>query len=239
MFDFAELVVAYSIQVYKFNTSKNAIESKSILEKTKKKQDKNDYYQLLNISEFKGTVIFSMTIKKNQDTLYYDVTLKPKNNFLIVQGRGDGRSVINKFLAKVIEDDSLYNVVSEHRLSIKQSLQLFKKITDEHRDNIITHLKVQFEPELGYKYAKEIYTELQYKFIDNRCASKHRDFKELHKNGKRMYMSMRLIECSGIVSETNNSSLRIDMKPDCSFRMYSDIPNENWNEFCFKILDFL
>ncbi|MCH7561698.1 MAG: hypothetical protein IIC67_10115 [Thaumarchaeota archaeon] len=231
--------MAYSIQVYKFNTSKNSKEVKNILEKIKKKQDKNDYYQLRNIDESKGIVVFSMTINKNYETLYYDITLKPKNNFLIVQGRGDGRSIINKFLAKMIEDDSLYNVVSEYRLSVRQSLQLFRKITNEHNSNIITHLKVQFEPEFGYEYAKETYTELSYKFIDNRCASKHRDFEELHKNGKRMYMSMRLVECAGIVSESSNSSSRIDMKPDCSFRMYSDVPHKNWNEFCFKILDFL
>ena len=232
-----ENLVPQSIQVFEFNTGKSSQKIKEILQEYKKNQE--DYPKIIQISESKGIVRCSIQIWKGEEILHYDITLKSKENFLIVQGRGDGRGNINRFLADLIENDTTFNIIREHQLTVKQMLFLFDKLVKENNRAIITHLKVQFEPLRGFEYERETYTELSYKFIENRCASKHRDFKEICKNGKRMNMSLSLIHCVGIIEETLNVGKRIDVTPSCTFRMYNDVPSTDWDEFCFKILDFL
>lgn len=113
-----DVSVSQSIQVYEFNTNKGSLKIRSIIEEFKK--DQEDYPKILKISESRGIVSFSMQIWKGEEILHYDVTIKPKENFLIVQGRGDGRRNVNIFLAKIIEDDTIFNVIRDYQLTVKQ-----------------------------------------------------------------------------------------------------------------------
>lgn len=230
--------VAYAVQIYELHTHKsvNAIEKK--LEDAKKRPSQTDRCSIVKVERDGSIVMTSLKARVGNDLLYYDITIRPSDGCLIVQGSGIGKNVVNEFLAQVIEHEPRSNVISEHILSIEQSIQLFKNITKEDDSNFIMALKVQFEPEAGYEYARETYQEIAYKFTENRCASKHRDFNELRANGKRMHMSMRLYQCVGLVTG-NDKSLRMDITPSCRFRLYTDRPVCSWNEFCFKIVDFL
>ena len=229
--------MAYSIQIYEFNTAKSVSDITKILQSVMKQQKEPDY-KLVEVKEVEDTIMSSIVVNVNLDRLHYDITIRPADNRLIVQGSSIGRNKVTRFLAKEIEDAPRSHVITEYTLSIEQSIQLFQKITKEHNSNIIIGLRVQFEPEVGFKYARETYAEIAYKFTENRCASKHRDFEELRSHGKRMHMSMRLIQCTGLIP-VENKGLRIDITPNCSFRLYTDRSSDRWNEFCFKIVDFL
>lgn len=232
-------LLAHSIQVFEFNTSKSIASIREILER-ERNSGSQAYHRVTDVGESRGMVNCTLKIDTDTETLHYEVAIKPRENLLIVHGRGGtGRNNVNDFLAKVIENESKHNVIREHQLSVAQMLQLFDNITAENDRNIITFLKVYFEPLRGYGYARETYTELAYKFVDNRCASDHRDFRTLCNNGKRMYFSVALIQCTGIVDDIQNVPVRMDIKPNCSFRMYSFIPSDDWNRFCLKILNFL
>jgi hypothetical protein len=232
-------LVSRSAQVYQFNTSKSTSKINELLLEAKSSQGNSDV-KIKEINQKSGYVVGSLRLSKSEDEVHlYDFTIKPSDNLLILQGTSVGRNDINDFLANVVENDSRYRVVTEYSFGIKEMLTIFKNITKEHPRNIIQIMKVLFEPQMGFEYARETYTELSYKFIENRCASKHADFDEFRKNGKRMYMAMGLIKCTGLVEEVRRHYARLDVNPNCSFRMYSDVQPDEWNKFCFKILDFI
>ena len=230
--------MAYSVQIYEFNTSKDVDAIVKQLQNVKKRQKKSDRCQIIKVQGDEDIVTASIKVDTNPDLLYFDITIQPDNNYLIVQGSGIGRNRVNKFLAKEIEDESRSHVVTEQILSVEQSIRLFKNIAKEHNSNFITILKTQFTPKTGFAYAKETYEEIAYKCVGNRCASKHRDFEKLCTNGKRMHMSMKVIQCAGL-TEGKGKPLKLDISHKCSFRLYTNRSQENWNEFCFKIVNFL
>lgn len=185
----------------------------------------------------RGTAAGSFSIKHEEGTLNYDFTIFPANNILILQGPSIGRAKATSHLAEEIEKSNRRHVIREKRLSTNDMLKVFANITHEDNDSIIKSLTMFFEPQTGFKYSKETYAEISYRFTENRCASDHVDFKQLHKNSKAMNMVVSVKNCSGI-NETGDA-VRLDAKRRCSFRMYRDISADDWDKFCSKILGFL
>jgi hypothetical protein len=96
-----------------------------------------------------------------------------------------------------------------------------------------------FDPESGFEYDRETYTELEYRFVENRCASKHRDFKTLLRNSKSMEMTYGLRKCIGLIDGVQDHHIKLIAKSDCSFRMFKDVDAEGWHKFVTKIVDFV
>ena len=153
----------------------------------------------------------SLDIEISSGTYRGDVTINQPQNLLLIQAPTPTRFKIKQFLAQVIENENSGKIIKDNDLNLKQSLKLFHRITNENKNNIIENLTIHFEPELGYKYEKEIYTELSYKFIQNRCASEHQDFDKLCKNGKGMTMKLVISKCRNLVK---NNSMKLTIKPD-------------------------
>jgi len=227
--------MAYSVQIYRAYLTKKPDEIKALLEKEKRKtatsQEHGVKITKVSHEEDRGWVRLSMTVNISADTYQCDVTVNQPKNHLLIQAPATTRHRIKEFLAQVIEDSHPSGIIQDNDLKIDQSLKLFDRITKEGKTNIIEILTINFEPELGYKYDREIYTELSYKFIQNRCASDHRDFTKLCRNGHSMTMKLAISKCRNLV---NDGSIKLIVKPDSSFRVYSDIAQDIWDDFCFN-----
>ena len=225
--------MAYSVQIYKTYLSKESVQIKTILEK-EKKTPTNDLAKItkVNYIDDKKLVRISLNIVLSTGTYPCDVTINRLKNLLLIQAPTPTRHKIKEFLAKIIEDKNSSGIIQDNDLNLNQSLELFKRITHENKDNIIELLTIHFETEFGHKYGKEIYTELSYKFIQDRCASKHRDFIKLCKSGKRMTMKLVISKCRDLVKY---DPIKLVVKPNCSFRAYTDIKQEVWDDFCFTV----
>ena len=225
--------MAYSVQIYKAYLSKDPAQIKTILDKEKKNHT-NDLAKITKVNpvDAKNLVRLSLSITLSTGVYYCDITIHRPKNLLLIQGPTLTRHKIKEFLAQVIEDQNSSKIIHDIDLDLNQSLELFQRIASKHNDNIIEILTIHFEPELGYKYGKEIYTELSYKFIHNRCASKHQDFGKLSKNGKRMTMKLAISKCQNLVRDAR---IKLIVKPESSFRAYTDIKQEVWDDFCFTV----
>ena len=97
-----ECSLAWSIQVYQFNTSKtvsaiericnNAIQIKTYPQILKKVENNGDY------------VLRKLKIQKGD--VFYEFVIKPSSNLLILGGRGSGRNDVNDYLSDLIEKES-------------------------------------------------------------------------------------------------------------------------------------
>lgn len=225
--------MAYSVQIYKAYLSKTPAQIRDILEQ-EKKHHRNSLAKITKVGPLgdDNLVRLSLTIKASSGDYFCDITINQSRKLLLVQAPAHTRFKINKFLAQVIENDDAGKVIHSNDLSIDQSLELFKRIANEDKDNIIEILTIHFEPELGYKYEKEIYTELSYRFIQNRCASEHKDFRKLCKSGERVTMRLSISKCRDLV---RYDTMALVIKPESSFRMWADIKPEVWDDFCFEM----
>ena len=225
--------MAYSVQIYKAYLSKKPVQIKTILE-TEKETPTNDLVKITRVDyiDDKKLVRISLDVVLSTGTDHCDITINQPKNLLLIQAPTPTRYKIKEFLAKVIEGKNSSGIIQDNDLNLDQSLKLFKRIADENKDNIIEVLAIHFEHEFGHEYEKEIYTELSYRFIQNRCASKHRDFKKLCKSGKRMTMKLVISKCRNIVKY---DPIKLVIKPNCSFRAYTDIKQEVWDDFCFNV----
>ena len=198
------------------------------------KKPANQLAQIIKINYVKNENLVRLSLKTtiSTDTHYGDVTINQTRNLLLIQAPSLTRYKIKEFLAQVIENQNSSGIIHENNLNLNQSLKLFELIAAKNQNNIIEILTIHFEPELGYKYGKEIYTELSYRFIENRCASKHQDFNELAKNGKRITMKLIISKCRNLVRDKR---IKLIIKPDSSFRAYTDIEQEVWDDFCFNV----
>ena len=225
--------MAYSVQIYKAYLSKNPEQINAILER-EKKNPTNHLATIIkvNYADNDNLVRISLSTTISTGTYHCDITINQPRNLLLIQAPTPTRHKIKKFLAEVIEDQNSSGIIQNNDLNLNQSLKLFKLIADENNDNIIEILTIHFEPELGYKYGREIYTELSYRFIQNRCASEHQDFEKLCKSGKRMTMKLVISKCRNLVKE---DPIKLVIKPESSFRAYTDIKQEVWDDFCFNV----
>ena len=230
--------MAHAVQVYQYHTTKSVSDITDRLQNAKKRSSKAGRCRVVRVEEEGDTVMALIEIVVMPDILRYDVTIRPRDRCLIVQGSKVGRKKVNELLAKEIDDKTRLDAISEHALNVRQSLQLFQNITKENDSNFISSLKVEFEPQIGYKYARETYQEIGYKFTENRCASKHRDFSKLCARGINIEMKMRLYQCTSLVPE-NSKGVTMVITPNCGFRLYTNQGQCLWNEFCFKIVNFL
>ena len=225
--------MAYSVQIYKVYLSKEPEQIQTILE-NEMRNHKNDLATITKVNYIDDEELVRTSLQVDLSTGIYhcDVTINQPKNLLLIQAPKPTRHKIKEFLAKVIEDKNSSEIIHDNDLDLNQSLELFERIADEDNDNIIEILTIHFELEFGHKYGKEIYTELSYKFIQDRCASDHRDFKILCKNGKRMTMKLVISKCRDIVKD---DPIKLVIKPNCSFRAYTDIKQEVWDDFCFTV----
>ena len=158
---------------------------------------------------------------------------------LVLAGASRARSAATIFLAEVVGGMPRSRVVHSLRMDVGQMLRLFKGIVEQDHQNIISRLTLHFEPKFGRKYEQETYTLIAYSFVENRCASKHKDFKSLCKDAKSMEMRLMISRCAGVVPEPVARRHAMVAKPECVFRMYRDIPLDDWLRFCDAMLSFL
>jgi hypothetical protein len=111
-------LVAYSIQVYQFLTTKTTQQISDICDGKRRTQNDGDNPRFLKVDSHAlyvtGTIRLEKRVTAGNDIFHYEFTLKPKDDLLIVQGSSVGRNDINEFLAQVIENDVRYNVVKQH-----------------------------------------------------------------------------------------------------------------------------
>ena len=225
--------MAYSVQICKAYLTKDPKQIATILEDAKER-NATSHVEITKVNHVtdENLVRASLNVTLSTGIYYCDVTINQPRNLLLIQAPRPTRSKIKAFLANVIEQQNFRNIIHDHNLKLRQSKELFDSIAAENEGNIIEILTIHFEPEYGYKYEKETYTEMSYKFIQNRCATKHRDFQELAKNGKRMTMKLILLGCRNLV---RGDKIALVVKPDSSFRAYTDIQQEVWDDFCFNV----
>ena len=225
--------MAYSVQIYKAYLTENPKQIYNILEEEKEK-DATDSVRIKKVSHVtdENLVRASLVVTLSTGSYFCDITINQPKNLLLIQAPRPTRNKIKAFLANVIEQQNFHNIIHDHNLNLRQSKRLFDLIASENKDNIIEILTIHFEPEYGYKYEKETYTEMSYRFTQNRCATKHRDFQELAKNGKRMTMKLILFKCRNLV---RGDKITLVVKPESSFRAYTDIQQEVWDDFCFNV----
>lgn len=224
--------MAYSVQIYKAYFSKDPVGIFGTLAEQKNIQ--HDSVKITRVNFVKGTnlVQFSLNVDLSSGTYRCDATINQPTNLLLIQAPRPTRSKIKTFIAQILEKQNSGNIIKDIDLDISQSLKLFELITNENESNIIEVLTFYFEYELGFKYEKEIYTEISYKFVQNRCASEHKDFHQLCKNGKRCTMKFVVAKCRDLVTD---KSIKLIAKPDSSFRTYKNIEQDVWDDFCFNI----
>ena len=225
--------MAYSVQIYRAYLTKNPEQIAVILEEEKEK-DAIFPVRITKVNHVTDDdlVRASLTVEISTGSYYCDVTINQPKNLLLIQAPRPTRNKIKAFLADVIEQQNFPKIIHDHNLNLRQSKKLFDLIASENKDNIIEVLTIHFEPEYGYKYEKETYTEMSYRFTQNRCATKHRDFQELAKNGKQMTMKLVLLGCRNLV---RGDKITLVVKPESSFRAYTDIQQEVWDDFCFNV----
>lgn len=237
------IFMPYSIQVYQFLTTKTTPQIFSLCDGARRNHAERDNPRFLKVeshaTHVTGTIRLEKRVSLGNDIFHYNFTIKPKDDLLIIQGSSVGRNDVNEFLATVIEDDSRYNVIRQRTLSNDQMLRIFSNIVKQYPRNIILKLKCLFDPESGFEYARETYTELEYRFVENRCASKHRDFNKIMNNAKSTELTLGILKCVGIEKELNTHHVKLVVKPDCSFRMFKDVEAEDWHSFVTKIVDFV
>ena len=227
----AELLLAYSIQIYDFNTDKSVAQIKKIWAGVVTEDSGANQRDSTT-----GTAGGSFQIQHPDGTLNYIFTMMPKSNILILQGPSPGRSAALRYLADKIEHAKKHDVISEKKLNTNDMINLFHKIISEDNNSIIQKLTLFFEPQIGFTYSRETYGEIAYKFTENRCASKHIDFAKLHQNSKAMNMVLKIKKCTGL---NEDGTARLDVTRMCTFRMYRDVEANDWDLFCSTILGFL
>ena len=235
--------MARSMKIYRFFTTKRLSNIFQIIENKKKNQKQSEYPRILDVQNNSDNIVITLQIQKvvsgSYEILFYECTLK-SNGVIFLQGKTAGRIDVNEFLADLIENASRYEVIKEYTLTDKEMLKIFKNITEENHDNIILDLKVTFNPDIGYKHEdKEVYGKLSFQFIGDRCASKHRDFTAFLKDSKEIEMTFGLLKCAGLEDEVRNTHSKLITKSDCSFRMYREVPHEDWLAFTRKVLNFI
>ncbi|MFZ0185182.1 MAG: hypothetical protein WAL88_10180 [Nitrosotalea sp.] len=240
-----KVFMARSIKIYRFFTAKKSSEIYDILKARKTSQSVNTYPEIATIQNNPDSVSGSFHIRKkvlgSWEILFYEFTIKTKKATLFLQGKTVGRSDANEFLAELIENGtSRYDVIKEYELTNGQMLQIFNNVTKQYADNIIMRLKVLFSPLSGYKYKdKEVYGELSFQFIGNKCASKHNDFSNFLENSMEVELTFGLLKCAGLAKELRNTHIKLIAKSDCSFRMYVEVPHDDWITFVEKVLNVI
>ena len=234
--------VARSIKVYRFLSTKRLSEIYTAIKSVKDSQGTSGYPQIANIKQNSEEVNGSLHIRKKvngaYETLYYEFTIK-KSGILFLQGKTVGRTDVTELLTNWIEPTlSRHDIVKERTLSNGEMLRIFANLTKQHGRNIISELKVTFNPISGYTYVKENYEKLAFKFVENRCASEHRNFDEFLENSKEVEMWFGLLKCTGLEKELRNNHTTLIVKSDCSFRMFKEVPHENWLTFIHEVLNF-
>ena len=195
---------------------------------------------MLSVERAGGNVTGLLHVRIDDETLHCRFAIRPRDGRLVLAGASRARSSAAEFLAKVVEDKQRKSVVYVYRLTVKQMLRLFASIAGQDARNIISRLTLHFEPELGRKYAQETYTLIAYSFVENRCASKHKDFGSLCRDAKQMEMRLLVRRCAGVVPEPDGEKRHaIVVKPECTFRMYRDIALDDWLAFCDALLGLL
>lgn len=230
-----------SIQVYIFDTGRSAAQ---VLDACKKRVDKDKkavgHPRMLEVGRTGGNITGLLDVQVSDDVLRCWFAVRPKDSRLVLMGASQGRSKAADFLARTIEGESRKNMVFVRQISVKQMLRLFDSITKQDRGNHIGKLVLNFEPEFGREYAQETYTLIAYSFVQNRCASDHKDFKSLCKDAKRMEMRLQIRKCEGVVPDPDGLKHHtMVVKPNCTFRMYHEISPKDWLAFCDAMLGFL
>lgn len=231
-----------SIQVYKFETAKR---EGQVADACKARAARNggrggQYPRILDVDRARGSVTGLLHVRVDDEILHCRFALRPRDGRLVLAGARRARSMAGEFLARVLEDRPRARVVYEHRLDVRQMLRLFDGVAEQDGRNIINKLTLHFEPKFGRQYAQETYTLIAYSFVENRCASKHKDFKSLCRDAKTMEMRLLINGCAGVAPKPDGLRRHAMVaKPDCSFRMYRDVPLDGWLGFCDALLGFL
>ena len=231
-----------SIQLYTFETHRHAAQMLDMCKKQVAKDKKADEGspRMLETRRTGDNVTGLLRVTVSDEVLKCWFAIRPKDGRLVLVGASRGRSEAAEFLARVIEDKPRRSVVHARQMSVAQMLKLFDNITKQDRGNLIGRLVLHYEPEYGRKYAQETYTLIAYSFVENRCASEHRDFKSLCKDAKRMEMHLQIRKCEGIVGDSVGLRRQtMVVKSNCTFRMYQDILLADWLAFCDAMLGFL
>ena len=231
-----------SIQVYKFETTKR---EGQVVDACKEQAARNggrggQYPRMLDVGRSRGNVTGLLHVRVDDEILHCRFALRPRDGRLVLAGESRARSLAAEFLARVLEDRPRARVVYKRHLDVRQMLLLFDGVTGQDGRNIISKLTLYFEPKFGRQYAQETYTLIAYSFVENRCASKHKDFKSLCKDAKAMELRLLINGCAGVAPEPDGFKRHAMVaKPDCSFRMYRDVPLDSWLGFCDALLGFL
>lgn len=237
----APAAVPQSIQIYTFQTARSAAQ---VLDACKKQVDKDKkaggHPRMREAGRMDNNITGLLYVKVKDDALECWFAVRPRDGRLVLVGSSRGRTAAADFLARTIEGESRRNMVFARQMGVAQMLKLFDSITRQDRANHIGKLVLHFEPEYGREYAQETYTLIAYSFVENRCASDHKDFKSLCKDARRMEMCLQIRKCEGVVPDPDGLRHHtMVVKPNCTFRMYHDIPLRDWLTFCDAMLGFL
>ena len=228
-----------SIQIYTFETARDATR---VLDTCKKRvaNDKTYYPRMLEAEQNGDNVTGALYVQLGDEMLKCWFAIRPRDGRLVLVGASRGRSMAAEFPAKVVKDKPRRSVVFARQTGVKQMLKLLDNITGQDRRNLINRLTLHFEPEFGRECAQETYTMIAYSSVENRCASKHKDFKSLCKDAKQMEMRLLIRKCEVVVAGPGGQRMHtMVIKPNCTFRMYHDIPLAYWLAFCDAMLGFL
>lgn len=226
-----------SIQVHWFDTPKSEARIMDALKKESARGGSGGQHpRLQSVDRTGGNVTGLLRVQADGETLRCEFALRPSDGRLVLAGASRARSLAAEFLAQTIEGRPRARVVQARRLTVGQMLRLFNDIARLDRRNILDRLALRFEPQIGRQYKQETYTLIEYSFVENRCASEHRDFRGLCKDAKEMEMRLRVRTCAGVAPEPDGQRRHAMVaRPECAFRMYRDIPLADWLRFCDKM----
>lgn len=228
-----------SIQAYRFETAKREGQVADACKVHAAGGKSGQYPRMPDVDRAGGNVTGLLHVRIDGETLHCRFTLHPRGGRLALAGARRARTVVAEFLAMAAEGKPRSSVVYQRHLNVKQMLRLFNGAAGQDGRNIINRLTLHFEPKFGRQYA-EAYTLIAYSFVENRCASRHKDFKSLCKDAKEMEMRFLISGCAGVATDRDGLGLHAMVaKPDCSFRMYRDVSLDSWLAFCDALLGFL
>lgn len=230
-----------SIQIYTFQTAKSVAQMLDACRRQVNKDKKADGHpRMLEAGQAGDDVTGRLRVQISDDALECWFAMRPRGGRLVLVGASRGRAKAAEFLAGVAGGESCRNMVFGRQMSVGQMLKLFDSITKQDRGNHIGKLVLHFEPEYGREYAQETYTLIAYSFVENRCASEYKDFKSLCRDARRMEMWLQIRKCKGVVPDPDGLRRHtMVVKPNCTFRMYHDVPLKDWLAFCDAMLGFL
>lgn len=199
----------------------------------------DQYPRMLEVARAGGNVTGLVHALIDGEVIHCRFAIRPRDGRLVLAGTSRARIAAAALLAEVVEGKPRPRVVHALRMGVKQMLLLFSGIAGQDRRNITSRLALHFEPKLGRECAQETYTLIAYSLVENRCASNHMDFESLCKDAKSMEMQLMISRCAGVVPEPRAKRHAMVAKPDCAFRMYRDVPLDDWLWFCDEMLGFL